>query len=1357
MRQIFFACILLLGLSMLPLMAQKSDPLQEQLFRDFEKNMEQASREGIPLYAPSFYGRAYEAYLKAQERFRRGDKLKNIREDLDVAARLLKEAVAAAKISQAALSGVAASREQILNSKINVMMPDDFEKTERLFSRMVQEAEAGNVRQARDKIPELEKKYRELVLDAYQKNILKEADKNLQKRRRTMSDRDLQTARSRLAQIKDQVKAAERQPFGIAEMVNDLNGKIAEALEFIYPAWYRNLPDTLKMGSFTLHVLSWSSRGAYDFDADVATGLAGEAEVAFSCGYTLLSPVGLGTILQNFYVVSTVVNAEKEISLVDAQKVNPKIKAGQEVALPLRSKSAGKADLLAAKADFFKHLIPNTSASRGRIRLSFKEVTITPVPRTTLATITAGEAWYPTRIPDPPRPAEIHTAGFTILADSLHFTPGGATAMARLRLPASLVDANGCDPALLNLGQVAITADCQLYKSLPDSSFGPFRMDPTGMVFHGDKGYTVDLSTSTSPPGLGLTAEWRGVVLNSGKTLFAAPGTLISNTGYLQAAYQFSNARVTSTGLAGRFTTSSSFTFSSLQPFGYDITLGSGYLDIDSTRVQGGQFTSGTLQLPVHAVCKGSVGTPLRATFSTMTVQSDMDLTAQVKIDGTLSWGELTRSGEEIISYSATPNMAHPNSTLFYLCARANTSYLPGSTADFDIGWSADPFATLEEKQIAGVTLLALKEYAIWTPDIPGSPPKRITFVEGSGVVFIATWLNVDYGGVNGRIIMMPPDKKDVELGDPAVTWYKGGTPFKASLECRSQKKEKCLFVAYSSSAVFDSEFNGILDITGPSAVQLPFKDLEFTSTAHIVGGDIDLSTPVTLDYWGVQLVSTSPGVPAGVLSVKSGQIIFTHAGIREKRHFAAPFKLYWAEMLADGNIGELFFDYNSANQKFDGFNFTPEYVALSRYDSGKPGYLQACGDVHFNFFGSNYLSIQDAKYTGSDAIGIYGGRSVTLLNSAITGCDASDMTLKKTWSTLADFEYTLTYDSNDQDGFIGEGSATMSDHFGRELRSSLQIDSTQIQASLAIDSGTNFILADRDFGSAAELWGCITITGNTLSCITLGFTLEATSQSAFGIWGGEGAMIEVKEVIKPTFTSFSAAGKMYVDFALGGGTMGIDGAILLTMDTQTNTVTGDLQGKMDFTSLFAGLKASGHVNWKLSPLTQYIQGRAAIEVFSRKFSAGVAGGIFLGNNVPNGECWVLLDPSNRYSVAMDKLPAYITGVYGYGSVDFSLNFGVFSGGIGIYAGVGAFVNLIGVTPQVGVPLPYMLTNLGVSLHGEILWGLVSASAWVNLQMSLGVPTYFQGTAGLEGCVLWVICGSVDVTVRLSDDGFEIF
>ena len=64
--------------------------------------------------------------------------------------------------------------------------------------------------------------------------------------------------------------------------------------------------------------------------------------------------------------------------------------------------------------------------------------------------------------------------------------------------------------------------------------------------------------------------------------------------------------------------------------------------------------------------------------------------------------------------------------------------------------------------------------------------------------------------------------------------------------------------------------------------------------------------------------------------------------------------------------------------------------------------------------------------------------------------------------------------------------------------------------------------------------------------------------------------------------------------------------------------------------------------------------------------------------------------------------------------------------------------------PFAGNPLlPYVVGACGINVHGEILGGLVSASAWADLSLRGPVPTYFEGTFGLKGCVAWVLCASV--------------
>jgi hypothetical protein len=111
-----------------------------------------------------------------------------------------------------------------------------------------------------------------------------------------------------------------------------------------------------------------------------------------------------------------------------------------------------------------------------------------------------------------------------------------------------------------------------------------------------------------------------------------------------------------------------------------------------------------------------------------------------------------------------------------------------------------------------------------------------------------------------------------------------------------------------------------------------------------------------------------------------------------------------------------------------------------------------------------------------------------------------------------------------------------------------------------------------------------------------------------------------------------------------------------------------------------------------------------------------------------------------------------------FGDADWSRDFGIFSGDIEIYAGAGAFTTAFGAEAY-GVPgvLHYVVGVGGVYLHGEILWGVVSASAWGELEIIGPYPFAFEGTVGLKGCVLWVFCASVDLTVGLSSEqGFYI-
>ena len=82
-------------------------------------------------------------------------------------------------------------------------------------------------------------------------------------------------------------------------------------------------------------------------------------------------------------------------------------------------------------------------------------------------------------------------------------------------------------------------------------------------------------------------------------------------------------------------------------------------------------------------------------------------------------------------------------------------------------------------------------------------------------------------------------------------------------------------------------------------------------------------------------------------------------------------------------------------------------------------------------------------------------------------------------------------------------------------------------------------------------------------------------------------------------------------------------------------------------------------------------------------------------------------------------------------------------------------VGLGGLGGSVG--LPYAIGHLGGRIHGEFLGGLVGGAAWIDLQLIGPIPFSFEGTIGVEGCVLWVACTTYHFTVGVNTaEGFYV-
>ena len=1113
-------------------------------------------------------------------------------------------------------------------------------------------------------------------------------------------------------------------------------------------------PGVLLIGGFELAVDAITSVGKWDAAGKTLKGVSGTAWLKLGCATAVHSrqlaeiPIGYRRMTASMEIVHRVANPETEISLLEAYRYNPDIQVGQTLEVDLAVTGSRFHDLARSASGVFGALeFPD---HRGDILVAFTRVTIERVTgKKSTGRIVEGEVSFPA---DPPCPREIrlNLGGFTVLISAMTLRPTCATATATLILPDSIASTDTCRPASLPLGTVAFAPDCNIYVEKPDEDFGPWLVGDTGMIVTGH-GYTVDLSDARSPGA--RPAVWMGVILDNGRASGSPLNPSDSNTGYLAGQYQFNGALIIPAGFQGQLDLRARHAFHPTNPHGYEVTIDGGFLTLINSEVALGQLGPGTIRLPSVSVCKGGPGNQIEASFSSLSVQSDLDLWGEVTFKPGLDfcWGELTRSGYEVASWCLEPLKGR-----LYLPANPLSSFCP----DDGMGFMALSILDLEAKGVAGVTVYSLRNVRVFSPDRPGGTAFPIEFPQG-----LEGWLRVGHKGMDGEILVRPslPNER---LGEPARFGYAGNDPFRASL--MSQEK-RMLLAQYAPSAVYDSQLDGTLGIPVPCNIPaLTFKKMELTSTAHLVGGDVVLPVGgVTLDYWKLQLVPTGDPNQAGVVSVRTGRLVFTAAGISEPVHFDKPFKLTWGEILADGNLGELFINYNNYGQRFDGLPYTPQNMGLSAYaPGGTDGYLATCGTVHFNFFGTAFVNIHDARNDAQPSAPWH-SRHVTVPKTGEPTCAATDLTLhgqvdNSAGDLLGVFDFPdvgMDYYEAAQDGFYGEGRSELGMLHSDTLETHIEIHSDATDIRIASASNHDLDLGFYRVGTLGNIAGCVRLEGPLLTRISVWAALEQSSSTGFGILEPKGGFaVEVNLDITPTSLNFYAAGNIV--YSVAGSAVDVAASVHLLVDYQRGSAEGEMNGSLDCNSIVGGLEGSGQVTWYVDASTQYLQGRLKMSICGWAGGVGMEGGLFIGNNCPKTKAWVLLHSSSeRFGISPAILPDSLTGLYGYGYVSFGINWYIFGGEIELFAGMGAFSQappgLSSAWPA-GLGLPYVVGSAGVYVSGEILGGLVSASAWADLDLRGPIPIYFEGNFGLEGCVLWVICASIEVTAGLNSSGFYL-
>ncbi len=1114
-------------------------------------------------------------------------------------------------------------------------------------------------------------------------------------------------------------------------------------------------PLTLHIKDFVIKVETIDKITSWDSRRQIASGVSGTGWLNFNCGgLPQLSlepkiPEGLFRIWTSLEVVSHVTNPQTQISLENAQLIKPNIALGDNLKVELDLQDSDLQSLLQTDYGISAHLLQK----KGDVLVKFEKVKVKVIDSDNrVGRIIEGNAVYPAN-PRIPSIVKLILNGFTAFISSLVISPTQAIADIEVELPKSIASEESCKPATLKIGKTAITSDCQFYAEKLGDAFGPWIIGDTGMIASGT-GFIADFNSYVSP--LSMAGSWKGIVLKNGVASGEKISPRNSNTGFNTGKYTFSNALISDEGLEAEFNLKEPHTFQTLHPLNYTISYSTSTLNIYKSRIGYGSLGQGQIKFPELSICKESIGTVSTASFLNLTIKNDLDIVGEVTLgDIRNAWGELTHTGDEIIAWSAEMGKGY-----LYLPSGPTTIFSPDTGTGFNTlstaNLASNALAYLESTGVTGVTVVSIRNPWIYSPDRPGGSgnPIKLGNVDG--------WLRIGSCGVDGALYTTPAG--DHELGNKNREGYEADVPFKTTLNFQDQKI--FLLGQFVMSAVYDSGLAGSMELGPPVDVkELFFADMEITSTGHIVGGDVILPPGgVPLGYWKLQLVPTGDPNKAGVVSVRTGRIIFTAVGISEPIHFSRPFGLTWGEILADGNIGELFFDYNNYGQRFDGFQYSPHHISLSKYIVGtQDPYLATCGNVSFNFFAEHFVNIIDAR-NDAQSSGPYFGRLVTVPKNGEGACQKTDLHLHAEWnSNIAWFDFPdseVKYNGAIQNGFIGKGTSGVNFIQSGDLKAEIELRSDVIDISLSSTDthDLNFGLFAR-LGQMSGLSGCVRIEGPTLKQFNINGYLEYSAATGFGIIAPKaGYIVEVLMSVTPTSCTFMASGDLLL--AVAGAALDISGYVHLSTDYSRHSSEGEFLGRIDCSSIIGGLEAEGQLTWFIDPNTQYLQGRLALGMVGWLGGCGLEGGLFIGREVPKNKAWVLLNTgSEHFGISEGLLPDHLTGLYGYGLLSGSMNFFVVSGGFELFAGMGAFSEIppgLSSTWSGLVPLglPYMIGSCGVHLHGEILGGLVSASAWANLDLRVPAPLYFEGKVGLEGCVLWVFCASVELTAGFDSGGF---
>jgi outer membrane protein OmpA-like peptidoglycan-associated protein len=165
----------------LSLPATAQDNVRAGLFGEADKAMELAREKKANLYAPTSFGKAMESYRDADEDFKRGRNLEDIRAKLKSSVNSFMKSIEACKLAEVTFTKIMAARTDALSADAMKYSNELWNKAEKGFNAAAIDLDDGDVNGARKSAGEAETIYRNAELEAIKGNYLAPARELLKK------------------------------------------------------------------------------------------------------------------------------------------------------------------------------------------------------------------------------------------------------------------------------------------------------------------------------------------------------------------------------------------------------------------------------------------------------------------------------------------------------------------------------------------------------------------------------------------------------------------------------------------------------------------------------------------------------------------------------------------------------------------------------------------------------------------------------------------------------------------------------------------------------------------------------------------------------------------------------------------------------------------------------------------------------------------------------------------------------------------------------------------------------------------------------------------------------------------------